>query len=264
MENDFLFEKEIRIFGLRRSGLHAANVWIWHHFEGRSCMYQNNTYLSFREKKRHDIFDERFKFIKSNPRGYINIIEHQDPQESERRLYDPNYEYNVGKKEIATKYGRKNFSKEVYNIVVLRNPFNLASIIQVGKKKKYKAFVKRHSSSFREMWVKYAYELIGATNFFPPVKVAFLFDEWFVNQKYREGISSSLGLEFTDVGLSRVTRRGSSFDGMKFKYNAQEMNVLGRWSQIREEEKESFSHIIDNDIVDLWEEVLDISRRKSG
>lgn len=266
MENDFLFEKEIRIFGLKRSGLHAAHAWFWGHFEIRSCMYQNNTNLSFKEKKRYNTFNERFKLVESNPQCYINIIEHQDPQIMERKLCNPNYEYNVKKKEIATKHGRKNFSREAYNIVVLRNPFNnLASIIQVDRMANKKLWaVKKLIPSFREMWMKYAYELIGVTSFFSPVKVNFLFDEWFVNKEYRKGISSLLGLKFSDAALNRVTRQGSSFDRRKFDGNAQEMNVLGRWSQIGAKKRKSFNHIIDKDVVSLWKEVLDISRRKSG
>jgi len=252
-KNNFLFEKEIRMFGLKRSGLHAANAWVWHYFKPGSVMYQNNTALTFKERQQYNTFDEYFGLLESTPQCYINLIEHLDPQKVHQKLSDPNYEYNTEKKEIAARYEKKYFSKEEYNIVVLRSPFNnLASIAQ---DRGNNSFRKQSAFSFKEMWMKYAYELIGTTNFFSPGKVPFLFDEWFVNKEYRKNLASLLGLEFTDLGLNEVTRRGSSFDKKRYHGKAQEMNVLNRWSQIDEEKRQFYGSVIDKEVIDLWENV---------
>lgn len=245
MEDNFLFEKEIRIFGLRRSGLHATYGWINRHFPKGTCMYQDNTYFSFREKKTNMTeFDDKFKLLK-NPRYYINIVEQQRLPDVANKLNNPNHTYNTEKKAIVDRYEKEYLSKKEYNIIVLRNPFStLASTI----------LRKLDSKTFNDMWKAYAKEFIGITDYFD-YKTLCLFDEWFSNIEYRKALSKSLDLKFSDKGLNTVLSR-SSFDRWKFSDKAQEMNVLDRWDQLSPEVRKKYYHIIDEEIIDLWETVL--------
>ena len=245
----YFFEKEIRIFGLKRSGMHAASVWISGLFGRGKSVLQNNTHLTFRERLKSAKFELRLDRA-NDPVGYMNIIEHNNLREISAKLDDSNYEYNVEKVNLAKKHNKKFFSRDEYNILVIRNPFNnLASLSKMRPSESQKLI-----STFKEMWTQYAEEALFKTNYLLP-KVVFLFDKWFVSKEYREELSESLGFPFTDLGLNMIHGSiGSSFDGKNFKREAQKMNVLGRWEQL--ENKEDYIHVLDRSVEKLWVKLM--------
>ena len=243
--DDYLFEKEVRIFGLKRSGMHGASAWIFGHFGKPKAVVQNNTHLTFMERLTRDWFELRLRRVKE-PVCYINIIEHDELSMIHNKLHDSKYEYNVEKARFAEKYNKKFFSRDEYNVLIVRNPFNnLASLSKMRP-----SLTQKLIPTFKEMWIQYAEEALFKTNWLFP-KVVFLFDKWFSNEEYRKELSLALGCSFTDAGLNRIHGSiGSSFDGKRFDGKAQEMNVLGRWKQL--ENKEDYVYILDEGIRKLW------------
>lgn len=245
----YLFEKEIRIFGLKRSGMHGASAWIFHLFGKGRVVLQNNTHLTFMERLKRDWFESRLRRVRESV-GYINIIEHSNLREVKTKLHDPSYVYNVEKVRFAEKYNKEFFSRNEYNVLIIRNPFNnLASLSKLRP-----SFAQKLLPTFKEMWIQYAEEALFKTNWLFP-KVVFLFDKWFVSKEYREELSLALGCPFTDAGLNIIHGNiGSSFDGKKFWRKAQKMNVLGRWEQL--ENREDYIHIfLDGSVEKLWVEL---------
>jgi len=247
--SEYLFEKEIRIFGLKRSGMHAASAWISGLFGKKKAVVQNNTHLTFRERLKSEKFELRLSRARE-PVAYINIIEHNNLPEVSAKLHDYSSEYNVEKVSLAKKHNRKFFSRDDYDVLVIRNPFNnLASLSKLRP-----SFARQLLSTFKEMWIQYAEEALFKTNWLFP-KVVFLFDKWFDNKEYREELSLVLGCPFTDDGLNVIHGSiGSSFDGKKFRGKTQQMNVLGRWEQL--ENKEDYIHVLDGSVERLWVELM--------
>lgn len=70
-----------------------------------------------------------------------------------------------------------------------------------------------------------------------PGFVVIRYDDWFSNRNYRRAIAAKLNIPFTDAGLNTVLRYGggSTFDGKNYDGDAQHMNVLNRWKQVRDD-----------------------------
>ncbi|MBX2864903.1 MAG: hypothetical protein KTR27_15230 [Leptolyngbyaceae cyanobacterium MAG.088] len=142
---------------------------------------------------------------------------------------------------------------EVQRILLLRDPFNwAASYMQKSQ----------HPSDvdvWPDMWKEYAKEYLGITNHLPS-KVTINYNQWFVDQFYRQTISKALGLEFTDRSLNVVTAHagGSSFDKTNFNQNAQQMAVTQRWQSFKENDayRQAFRKRLD--IVELAEEIFEL------
>ena len=272
---DYLFEKEIYIFGIKRAGMHAIRIWLSEQREPKNSdlYFQNNTHFTLTYRR----YAHRNRTLKSKldslserrwqkPKFYINIIESADLLDIKRKLEDREYDLNVHKKEILLTYNIKKFSKEIYNIIVIRNPFHhLASNIAQHRlqleESGISAWSDRHIAFFRERWIQYAKEFLGITNYLP-AKCCILYDKWFSSIKYRQKISQQLNLTFNDAGLNLVTSMGSSFDQKNFHKHAQEMNVLGRWKQLQSKDRILYSQIINNEMIGLWELIQGLNGNK--
>ena len=90
-------------------------------------------------------------------------------------------------------------------------------------------------------WKNFANEVVGNTNKLPSPKIFVKYDEWFVSEEYRKGISKQLGLDFSDERLNTVmkigvrNKFGSSFDTMKLSNNAQNMKTHERWKEYKDD-----------------------------
>lgn len=63
------------------------------------------------------------------------------------------------------------------------------------------------------------------------------YNQWFLDQDYRQKIAHSLGLKYSEESLTRVVGQtdagaGSSFDKYKFFGQANQMRVLERWKNM--------------------------------
>ena len=116
-------------------------------------------------------------------------------------------------------------STHLKNIIIVRDIRNMtASRIksdiegQGGRKRGAYIFEngKRHKKMYLNRAKEYYREALGITNSVPD-KVIVNYNKWFQDQDYRQEISKSLGLDFTDLGLECMIKKAeSSFDGTRF------------------------------------------------
>ena len=160
-------------------------------------------------------------------------------------MRDRNHGYNMDRAWFTYYYGfgSRRFTVDQYDIILIRSPHNnLASIL--GILMRGRGFQKHIFWNFATDWIMYAKEVLGETNYFPN-KVVINFDLWFASEEYRKTISHHLGLDYSDEGVNRVIRVGSSFDGLRFSNKAQEMKVLDRWEHFKG--NEDYLKVLDND-----------------
>jgi len=245
--SDFLFEREIRIFGIKRSGNHAVLSFLWDHFpmKKKEIVHLGNTNLSLfpmhpKEAMEFGSFARELRRTWDVDRTFINGIEHL-PTDHIAVLLQPFYLYNRQRREWAFKYEKKYFARKVYNIIILRSFHNnLASLVKLGEIRDtheeevrslfYGSCVYKE---FTELWVQYAKEIAGITNYIPN-KIVIIYDEFVSSEDYRREISHRLGLEHVDSGINFVARAKSSFDYHKYRGEALKMKVLDRWKYFYE------------------------------
>ncbi|MDY6784670.1 MAG: hypothetical protein SW833_19350 [Cyanobacteriota bacterium] len=236
-------KKEIRVVGLKRSGNHAIINWMLQQEKG-NVKHLNNI------------------FPGKNP--YRFLAEHySDPQlhQDARGKFSPkdcliySYENCRLSKAIDPEIEQKHDiylgkSAERYDVVILRDPFNmLASMVkrhsqQLKKKNKIKRNyfkIKGEKGaidiSIVDLWISYAKEYLGETQFLSQTKVPINYNSWFLSVDYRKEIAEQLKLEFSDRGFDTVRKNGtgSSFDGLNFDGQAAKMDVLNRWKTVADD-----------------------------
>jgi hypothetical protein len=71
---------------------------------------------------------------------------------------------------------------------------------------------------------------------------------WCVDEEYRKHLAGCLGLDFTDVGRKMLAGygSGSSFDDMKMDGRADEMRVLHRWEELKD--NKLWKRVVDKEI----------------
>jgi hypothetical protein len=236
----FLFEKEIRTFGLRRSGNTMVVSYVFGHFKRGEIIALHNTNMSFNpsyssKKKRMDTFKRKLDKCLGKQKCFFNSSEHIPIKHISANLY-PGYCYDSQRMTFAVNYNCRRFSKDVYNILILRSPHNhLASILK-NPKFNYLFDGNHYYGEFTDLWIQYAEEALGLTDEldrWKDRKIVLLFDKFVESQDYRRSVSNQLGLKFNDSGINRIGRRiGSSFNGRAYKDNAQEMKVNDRWKYL--------------------------------
>lgn len=252
-------QKEFRISGLRRTGNHAIINWIIKQSEG--------TVVHF-----NDIF------INENPLQIITkAIETKDPDfafRAERAFNNPLYKGQDGveilKREANGDFTKKDLliyslegyhprliakkkiqkkhklyfgkSRKKYDIIILRDPYNL--LASRLKNKKIGLKTRSYLTSFADMWVAFAREYLGETNFSPYPKVAVNYNKWAEEKAYRKQLTKTLHIPFTDAGFHEVTNYGggSSFDGSGAK---KDLDVFGRWKHYKDDP--TFLKVVSND-----------------
>lgn len=185
---------------MKRCGKSTIDAFLRDHFKYDEFIFLNNTNLSFTpsfkfRRGRIDIFD-RAKREKGEARCFINTVEHFLITTIGESL-KVGYCYDTERARFAIKYGKDLFSKEVYNIVVLRSPHNhLAAML----KKKSTCKLMEGTSyymRFLDLWLQYAEEVLCITDYIPD-KVIVLFDKFISSHHYRKTISAALGIPHVD------------------------------------------------------------------
>ncbi|MEJ2249410.1 MAG: hypothetical protein P8Y70_11995 [Candidatus Lokiarchaeota archaeon] len=230
----FRNEYEIRLFGMRRSGNHAIVVWIANHFS-KPIMFLNNIqqfsdpYLSNYDRR---VLDNCINF-------WERPIELNRYMKKSCLLFSyENFDLRLlkDKELIPNKELRIGTSGRIYNILIIRDPFNLLASRIKSNDLKYKKDTLNDPEwilkyrSFLKLWKIHAKEFTGITNYLG-FKIKINYNKWFKDKIYRKSISKSLNLEFTDKGLNLVpkTGGGSSFNGRIYNGSAQNMKIETRW-----------------------------------
>jgi hypothetical protein len=248
MKLDFMFDEEVVLFGLKRSG-NAAIINFFHHLgDEQEYLHDHNTNLSITPKVRH--------WQRKNIglyRKYLNTVEQMDLRNAPEKFV----KYSKMKSEFSLKSKCDNFSEKQKNLILLRSPHNnLASLFESRLRAR-----KQWIENFRFYWKQYARECLFITNYLGDSKIVVLFDEWFQSEDYRRRISSLLDMDYTErteVGINYVIRMGSSFDGKEYYGRAQEMKVLDRWKVYKD--NSSYREVLlgDEDMIEKTKEIFNI------
>ncbi|ACB50728.1 unknown [Crocosphaera subtropica ATCC 51142] len=246
--------KSIRIIGMRRSGNHAIINWLLGQVP-KDTIFLNDLkpgLRQFRQGRNTRFFKKLRKVLEQNYFKDIVIHSYEDIELSS--LSNPYYNLM---RLIYLGKAQKNI-----DILILRDPYNtIASRIKatqiesdytLAPMKRWSAFKDKNDTNYRDfyykdfmmvenphltpldLWIQYAKEFIGETNFLK-TKICLNFNRWFSDSLYRQELAEELQVNFTDSNLNKVATygKGSSFDGNIYDGNAQTMNLLERWQYYR-------------------------------
>ncbi|MDJ0556303.1 MAG: hypothetical protein QNJ68_18070 [Microcoleaceae cyanobacterium MO_207.B10] len=137
--------------------------------------------------------------------------------------------------------------------LIIRDPFNLFASrlnhrlkleqnnLDLGKATYGNNFlsVRSPNQTVADLWINYAKEYLGETNYLKHNKICINYNQWFVDIEYRRNIAEKLQMEFSDVGINKVAGQGSgsSFEGKEFDGKATSMDVLNRWQKFADDPK---------------------------
>ncbi len=213
-------QKEIRVVGLRRSGNHAIINWIRNQQTGKVCHLNNirpdknpyrNLYLHYQTEKLKQESIGNF-----SPKDCL-IYSYEDyPLEAIATAeWEKKHDLYVGK------------SSKKYDILIIRDPLNLLA----SRFKRNLMNTKANDWSVVDLWVAYAKEYLGETNYLSENKICINYNRWFSEVKYRQYLALQLNFKFSDYGFRQVKIEGGgiSFDGRKFNSSVRPINVLNRW-----------------------------------
>ncbi|MBE9114821.1 hypothetical protein IQ249_02820 [Lusitaniella coriacea LEGE 07157] len=242
-KSEIINQKAIRIVGLKRSGNHAIINWIRKQ-EGGNVWYLNNLRPQqnpYRYLDEHYPREKWEKEAKGNLTKKDCLIYSYENCELSKIIdsdFEEKHELYLGK------------SAERYDVLILRDPFNmLASMLHNHKKqiqqqgqitKNYFQGKNRYGRDKKggeeliSLWIDYAKEFLGETNFLNHNKVVISYNSWFSSEDYRKELSQKLKLNFSDRGKNEVKDfgGGSSFEGLKLDGTAVTMDVLNRWKTL--------------------------------
>ncbi|MDJ0600659.1 MAG: hypothetical protein QNJ37_17665 [Crocosphaera sp.] len=259
-------ESEIRLIGLKRTGNHGITNWIIKQYGDINLAYLNavkpkyNPYRLYYNNFPNNRFskDAFGQFSKKD----LLFYSYEDwPLEL---ICDANFE-----KKHDLYLGK---SSQRYDILILRDPFNLfasrlkmmdekldglkgmgnqLSDKQMIDRELQEKMIKRLIGQYSvDLWITYAKEFLGETDYLTQKKVFINYNQWFCDQAYRKNISQQLDVQFSDVGLEKVKGQGggSSFDGKNLSGKASQMKVLQRWQHFQQDPR--FVSIFENK--QLW------------
>lgn len=238
-------EKELRVIGLRRTGNHGIMNWIKYQHDDK--VFHLNNIKALKNPYRQRYSWDKKDFWRQEALGNFTkksflIYSYEDY--SLEQITNPDFE-----KKHDLYFGK---SGTRYDVLILRDPFNFIA----SRLKRNYIDVKAPKQTFVSLWIECAKEFLNETNYLKNNKVCVNYNRWFCEIDYRKHISSLLGLEFSDAGLNVIQGGGSSFNVREFHGKANQMDVLSRWQNYRE----------NNDYLKLVEnqEMLEYSKKIFG
>ncbi|MDJ0532536.1 MAG: hypothetical protein QNJ70_08565 [Xenococcaceae cyanobacterium MO_207.B15] len=233
---DFINQKEMRIVGLKRSGNHGIITWIRRHYHERiwhlNCVSpRRNPYRHLYEHYSREALKKEAQGIFSKKECLIYNYENYTLESITNCLLEKNHDLYLGK------------SHTRYDLLILRDPYNTFASMLKGQINDnnfyYLHTLPKNPKSITELWLDYAKEFLGETNYLQHNRVMLNYNQWVSDQDYRRKISEKLGLEFCDAGFNVVKNYGggSSFNGTEFESQASKMDVLNRWQGFIDDDK---------------------------
>jgi hypothetical protein len=235
-------EQEIRVLAMRRSGHHAIVNWILAQAEEWTCFLNDcrkkgNPYVTCRSSTSvlpvsSDVATRLFwKAERSGVHTRKSLLMYN--------FEDAHPEAFVSSNAVAESTRWVGRSKRVLNVLILRDPFNLfASRLRWLRGRKGTGLLK-DPQQWVALWKEYAREATDVTDHVPN-RVLVSYNAWCLSESYRRELAAQLGLPFTDAGRQEVARWGptvwgDSFDGLQYDGRAEDMKVLERWKQFRDD-----------------------------
>lgn len=241
--SDVVNRAEIRFCGLQRSGNHPVINWLYSQARESKCFLNwvprdANPFIYFQKRATVDEFQKDF-FQK------FNVFAEQIGFHSRKNLLIYSFE-DENLKNIASDTFERHHdrwlgkSEKRFDALLLRDPFNLFASRQ---KKENDILENRYSlkddaerAALISLWKEYAREFLGETNLLPN-KRTISYNRWFSDRDYRQRLSASFELEFSDDTMDTVLPigGGSSFDRTRKDADASSMKVFDRWTHYRDD-----------------------------
>lgn len=215
-------EYEFRIFGLRRSGNHMLVASIMSCFDKNEVYYFNDvsnplSILNLNRTPRkyyHEGDTHYFNLLSSklvNKEMYINfqkiqfkkcIIQTYEDQDLE--IIDKINMQSIGQ------------SKYKYNILILRDPFNLFASRMKHLEKFHTNYLSINNKIVK-LWKQYAREFLDETNILGEIKIVINYNKFIIDKEYQKEILNKLNLPFEKFNCNTILNfgNGSSFSGIK-------------------------------------------------
>ncbi|MDY7004753.1 MAG: hypothetical protein SWX82_12555 [Cyanobacteriota bacterium] len=225
-------QKEIRVLGMRRTGNHAIINWIQNQHTGKVEFWNDLKVDRNVYRQNYENLRENYPFVKKD--CFIRNYEDYTLQEITNWIFESKHDLYFGK------------SGTKYDVLIIRDPFNLFASrlkkrLQMEKNNQltenYKfdfLSVRDPHQTLADLWINYAKEYLGETNYLKHNKICINYNQWFADVEYRRQIADKLQMEFSDTGIDKVTSfgGGSSFEGKQFDGKATSMDVLNRWQKV--------------------------------
>jgi hypothetical protein len=239
----------MHIFGINRSGIHAFAYWLVGHFSRREVLFV-----------RKPTETARLAFAKPR-RTKVVMVTHEN--------IHPKYMRQVMRQ--SRKFSKAlPKDKIVTAFLILRDPYNhfasmlarpryvfpyVDSMKEIDQYKTAASAAERKGKKMQNaipLWKHYAKEWLRETDYLKCVPVSY--NEWFVSLEYRQSLSESCGLEFSDSRLNYIPRPGGGSSFEKKKKRGQNLDVLNRWQVFKD--KEWFDQLFDEEIQELSKRIF--------
>lgn len=222
-------QRAIRVIGLRRTGNHAIMHWLEKQHTG-DVFHLNNVkagdnpyrYKSENLAKHHPEHQHMSAVYRRQSRGeYIQrdclLYSYEDwgLEKITHSRFERHHDLYLGR------------SQKRYDVLILRDPFNLMA----SRLKNNYMPVKSKRRTAMELWLQYAKEFVGETQYLRHNRICINYNRWFEDEAYRQQLADTFEISFSDAGLTRVRTMGggSSFDGRTLNGQARQMKVNHRW-----------------------------------
>ncbi|MDJ0744638.1 MAG: hypothetical protein QNJ32_14940 [Xenococcaceae cyanobacterium MO_167.B27] len=256
--NQVINQKEIRVAGLKRTGNHAITFWVEAQEKrvGKYCSLNNvrvneNPYRHKYQNLSYYFPEHQWSINNYKKQAQGNLI----PRDCLVYSYE---DYSLSQI-FSDKFEQKHdlyLGKSLtrYDVIILRDPFNLFA----SRLKSNFLEIKDSKLNLTTLWLQYAKEFVGETNYLKHNKICINYNLWVKNIDYRREIANQLNIKFTDAGIKKVSSLGggSSFDQTSLDGEADKMNVEHRWMYYADDPY--YNKLINN------EEILQYSDRIFG
>ncbi|MDY7013362.1 MAG: hypothetical protein SVX43_07095 [Cyanobacteriota bacterium] len=246
--SEVINQKEIRVVGLRRTGNHAVLTWIKKQEEGVVWAINN---VKARENPYRYKYQNLMEFFPKNKWAIERFKKQAKGELTPKDCLIYNYEDYALETAISREFEEKHDlylgkSKKRYDLLIMRDPFNL---LASRLKKKYMP-TKDKEKNCVDLWIEYAKEYVGETQYLKYNKICVNYNQWTKDIDYRQQIAQQLDLEFSDAGINTVSGcgGGSSFEGRALDGQATQLDVGNRWKHFCE--NDVYRQLFDNE--ELW------------
>lgn len=237
INTDFINNQTICFMGLQRSGNHAIINWI------ASQLNMPKVYLLNAINLIDNPYISACAENTNNTMIFNNFSLDRQKESTGKLSYKDCLIYSYEDKDLLdicniqhTDFINKciGASKQHYNIMILRDPFNLlASRLQreYGGGRNSISVI-HHMSYFIYIYKQYIKEFIGLTHIIPNNKILINFNQWISDIKYRSQICNLLNIKFTDQNFQYVPKvgGGSSFNRSQ-RYINDHTTLLSRYEK---------------------------------
>ncbi len=257
-------DNELGVVGLQRCGQHAVIHWVLAQARGRRLFLNDvrpldNPFTSFSARE----YEARGYW------GRFDLRAEQAGRFTRKTWLVYNYEDEHPRRPFTAAFESRRTdwlgpSARRLGLLVLRDPFNFfASRLRWGRSSSAgwskRPLKSEHArAELVALWKAHAREYLGDTRELPHERVLVSYNRWVTERAYRRELAEHLGLTFSDRGRTHVPDYGpgSSFDGRRYHWRAQRMQVLERFRHFLDD---PFYRAIFDDV-----ELLELSRRAFG